>query len=149
MRQVWVDADACPRSVMQFLRSNQVQLDYRLWTVSSSNHLFTDEQHITVDPDPQAVDMVIANKMQPGDIVVTQDWGLAALVLCKGGQAIAPSGMIYSRERLPFMLEQRNLLARYRRGGGRSKGPAARTRADDQRFQQAFVLLLSKPEGSR
>jgi uncharacterized protein YaiI (UPF0178 family) len=142
MRQVWVDADACPRSVMHFLRSNQAKLGYDLWTVSSSNHLLSGEQHITVDPEPQAVDLVIANRMQAGDIVVTQDWGLAAIVLGKDGQAIAPSGLIYTSERMPFMLEQRNVLARHRRGGGRTKGPAARTTADDQRFQRAFMQLL-------
>lgn len=142
MRQVWVDADACPRSVMHFLRSNQAKHGYDLWTVSSSNHLLSGEQHITVDPEPQAVDLVIANRMQAGDIVVTQDWGLAAIVLGKDGQAIAPSGLIYTSERMPFMLEQRNVLARHRRGGGRTKGPAARTTADDQRFQRAFMQLL-------
>ena len=80
--------------------------------------------------------------MQPGDIVVTQDWGLAAVILGKGGLAIAPSGLIYTSERMPFMLEQRNVLARHRRGGGRTRGPAARTEADDLRFQQAFIKLL-------
>lgn len=142
MRQVWVDADACPRNVMHFLRSNQAKFGYDLWTVSSSNHMLSGEQHITVDPEPQAVDMVIANRMQPGDIVVTQDWGLAAIILGKQGLAIAPSGLIYTSERMPFMLEQRNVLARHRRGGGRTRGPAARTSADDLRFQEAFVELL-------
>lgn len=142
MRQVWVDADACPRTVMQFLRSNQAKFGYDLWTVASSNHLLSGEQHISVDAEPQAVDMVIANRMQPGDIVVTQDWGLAAVILGKGGRAIAPSGLVYTSERMPFMLEQRNVLARHRRGGGRTRGPAARTKADDLHFQQAFIGLL-------
>ncbi len=127
---------------MQFLRSNQAKLKYDLWTVSSSNHLLSGEQHITVDPEPEAVDIVIANRIEPGGIVVTQDWGLAAIILGKGGLAISPSGLIYTSERMPFMLEQRNVLARHRRGGGRARGPAARTDDDDLRFQQAFIELL-------
>ncbi len=139
---VWVDADACPRSVIHFLRTNRIRLGYELITVSTTNHLLDGEQHIIVDPGPQAVDLVIANRVKQGDIVVTQDWGLAAVILGKKARAIAPNGLIYTSQRIPFMLEQRNLLARHRRGGGRTKGPSARTNADDERFQQAFLRLL-------
>jgi len=140
--KVWVDADACPRSVMHFLKTNRAELGYDLVTISTTNHLLDVENHITVDPGPQAVDLAIANRVQQGDIVVTQDWGLAAVVLGKKARAIAPSGLVYTTEKIPFMLEQRNLLARYRRGGGRTKGPAARTGADDERFRWAFLRLL-------
>ena len=142
MLQVWVDADACPRRIMRFLQSHSDQLGYDLWTVSASNHMLFGEQHLTVDPEPQAVDLLIANQVRPGDIVVTQDWGLAAIILGKQAYAISPKGFIYTNDRMPFMLEQRNLLARHRRGGGRTKGPAARTDADDARFQRAFERLL-------
>lgn len=140
--KVWVDADACPRNVMRFLKASQANLGYGLVTISTSNHMLDGEHHITVDPEPQRVDLAIANQVQQGDIVVTQDWGLAAVVLGKKARAIAPSGLIYTNDRIPFMLEQRNLLARHRRGGGRTKGPAARTSTDDERFQQSFLRLL-------
>lgn len=143
MRQVWVDADACPRSVLHFLRSSQTKLGFSLITVASSNHLLEGENHIMVEAEPQATDLAIANRVQAGDIVVTQDWGLAAIVLGKQALAIAPSGQVYATERMPFMLEQRNIFARHRRSGGRTKGPAARTADDDQRFRQAFVRLLA------
>ncbi|MGI6163537.1 MAG: YaiI/YqxD family protein [Bacillota bacterium] len=146
--KVLVDADACPRNVMNFLKENQARLGYGLLTVSTSNHMLDGEYHITVDPEPQAVDIVIANRVQQGDIVVTQDWGLAAVVLGKKASAIAPSGLVYTSDRIPFMLEQRNMLARHRRGGGRTKGPAARTSADDERFQRAFMELLQTSENS-
>lgn len=133
---------------MSFLQANKAKQSkqaYDLVTVSTTNHLLEGEDHIAVDPEPQAVDLVIANRVQEGDIVVTQDWGLAAIVLGKRAQAISPTGLVYTTDRIPFMLEQRNLLARHRRGGGRTKGPAARTAADDERFQRAFLHLLSAP----
>lgn len=139
---VWVDADACPRSVLLHLRSVKDEYGYQLWTVASQNHCFDQPGHITVDPEPQATDMAIINRMQSGDLVVTQDWGLAAVVLAKGGKSLSPSGLIYQAERMDLMLEQRNALARFRRSGGRTKGPAARNKADDQRFQSALRLLL-------
>jgi uncharacterized protein YaiI (UPF0178 family) len=50
---------------------------------------------------------------------------------------------------MPFLLEQRNLFARHRRGGGRTRGPAARTAADDQRFEQSFRRLLKEIQAGR
>lgn len=139
---VWVDADACPRSVLQYLRSAESMLGYQLQTVASQNHRLEHPGHITVGPESQATDLAIINRLRRGDLVVTQDWGLAALVLAKGGKAIAPTGSIYRSEQMPLLLEQRNVLARFRRGGGRTRGPSPRQAADDQRFQAAFQQLL-------
>ncbi len=139
---VWVDADACPRAVLSYLQQAQPRWGFQLRNVSSHNHLLDVPGHITVGPESQATDLAIINRLQAGDLVVTQDWGLAALVLGKGGKALSPAGTIYQAEKMEFMLEQRNALARFRRGGGHTKGPAARTKADDQRFQTAFIRLL-------
>lgn len=140
---VWVDADACPRSVLQYLRAAEARYGYLLRTIASQNHCLDLPGHITVDPEPQATDMAIINRVQSGDLVVTQDWGLAAVVLAKGARALSPGGEIYRMDRMDFMLEQRNQLARFRRSGGRTKGPAARTKGDDQRFQAALHQLMS------
>jgi hypothetical protein len=128
--------------VLKYLIQVESEFGYRLRTVASQNHYFDQPGHITVGPEPQATDMAIINRLDKHDVVITQDWGLAALVLAKGGKAISPSGLVYRAERMPFMLEQRNLLARYRRGGGHVKGPSARTEGDDLNFQQAFQRLL-------
>lgn len=141
---VWVDADACPKAVLQFLREAKAELGYELQTVASQNHFFDQPDHITVGPESQATDLAIVNRMRRSDVVVTQDWGLAALVLAKGGKAISPVGSIYRAEKMTLMLEQRNAMARFRRGGGRTKGPAARTMTDDRNFQQAFRQLFSE-----
>lgn len=141
---IWVDADACPRACLGILRLLQQSFGYALWTVASQNHFFDQESHITVGPESQATDMAIVNRMRPGDLVVTQDWGLAALVLAKGGQALSPSGHIYRPEKMDLLLEQRAALARFRHGGGRTKGPPARTVADDERFRASLLQLLSQ-----
>ena len=146
---VWVDADACPRNVLACLRRLQPTLGFQLRTVSSSAHHFDDPQHLVVDAEPQATDLAIANRLRRGDIVVTQDYGLAAVALGKGAGAISPTGRIFRQETMPFLLEQRNLFARHRRGGGRTRGPAARTAADDQRFEQSFRRLLKEIQAGR
>ncbi|MGE5598030.1 MAG: YaiI/YqxD family protein [Bacteroidota bacterium] len=140
--KVIVDADACPRQVLEIIRRLQAAHGYELRTVSSFSHRHEDPGHIYVGDDPQAADLAVANLAAAGDIVITQDWGLAAMVLGKGAHALAPDGRVFRPETISFLLEERNLKARHRRGGGRTKGPAARTREDDRRFAEAFAHLI-------
>lgn len=142
--KVLIDADACPRGVMETVRRLQKEYNYELVTISSFNHVYDGINHITVGDGDQATDMALINRTSRGDIVVTQDWGLAALVLGKGAKAIDPGGRIHSNEKMDFLLEERYMKAKFRRGGGRTKGPSARTSADDERFERAFVSLLNR-----
>jgi uncharacterized protein YaiI (UPF0178 family) len=143
-----IDADACPR---QALAIAQELCDEKGWpciTYASYNHQLSGPHHVAVDADPQAVDLKIANEAKPGDVVVTQDIGLAALILGKQGKAVSPHGTIFRSETIAYQLEARNEHARLRRGGGRTRGPAARTQADDQRFRRALRLLMEEGEST-
>ena len=73
---------------------------------------------------------------------MTQDWGLAALVLSKKASAISPTGIEYNPEKMTFMLEEREIKAKFRRNGGRTKGPAKRTTADDLKFKQTLEKMV-------
>ncbi|HHT72823.1 MAG TPA: DUF188 domain-containing protein [Firmicutes bacterium] len=144
MLTIIVDADACPRSCMATLKRLKGSWGYRLLTVSSVDHQIDSEDHITVGKGKDNTDLAVINNTSPGDIVVTQDWGLAALALGKGAQAIAPSGRIFTDASIDFLLEERFLKAQYRRAGGRTKGPTPRSRDDDQRFEASLIELLKK-----
>jgi uncharacterized protein YaiI (UPF0178 family) len=76
------------------------------------------------------------------DIVVTQDYGLAAMILAKGASVIDQNGMRYTAENIDSLLERRYIGQKIRRGGGRTKGPKKRTREDDGRFKDAFGRML-------
>lgn len=142
--KVIVDADACPRSCLTMLKKEQTNYHYRLLTVASFNHQIDNEEHIVVDNGADAADLAIINHTQAGDLVITQDWGLAALVLGKGAFALSPSGRIYTNAKMDFMLEERSLKAKVRRSGGRTKGVSARRKEDDQRFHRAFLSILER-----
>ncbi len=145
-RRILVDADACPRQALQIADKLAAERGWQLITYASYNHQLTGACHVSVDAEPQAVDMRIANDVKASDIVITQDIGLAALVLGKQAKAINPFGRIYQKETIAFQLEERNEKARYRRGGGKTKGPAARTQADDAAFQSALRLLMEEKD---
>lgn len=137
-----VDADATPRRVLEICKQMTRDAGLDMITVSSYNHNVISSQHITVGGDPEETDIKIANLTRAGDIVVTQDWGLAALLLGRGAAVISPGGHIYRAETIDFLLEERNIKARYRRAGGRTKGPAKRTDRDDRRFTAGLKQLL-------
>lgn len=113
-------------------------------TVASFNHNIGGENHIMVGPEPEAADMAIINRTQRYDLVVTQDWGLASLVLAKGARALSPWGHLFTDAEMEGRLAQRALNARLRRGGARLPGPPKRTAADNQAFERTLRRLLGQ-----
>lgn len=145
-KRILVDADACPKPVLAIAERLASEQNWMLITYASFNHQLHGAHHVVVDAEPQAVDMRIANEVKSNDIVITQDIGLAALILGKRAGAINPFGRIYRKETIAFQLEERNEKARFRRGGGRTRGPAARTQADDVEFSQSLQRLMKEME---
>jgi hypothetical protein len=119
-----------------------------VWTVASINHNIISDHHVVVGGAAQEADIKVINLTGPGDIVVTQDWGLASMVLGKRAYCLGPSGRVFSPQTIDFLLEERELKARFRRSGGRTKGPNKRSGEDDARFAAALERLLdrSKPQ---
>lgn len=142
--KIIVDADACPKGVLKTCQEMADQNNYQLWTVASFNHNINSHQHITVGNTSQEADIKIINICARGDIVVTQDWGLAAVVLGKGATALSPGGKIYREESIDFLLEEREVKAKLRRAGGKTKGPKKRTLEDDERFVRSLRLLIQE-----
>lgn len=142
-----IDADACPRGALEICRRLGRTFDVPVWTVASFNHRIASDRHIVVGNAPEETDIAIANATQEGDVVVTQDWGLAALVLGRKARALSPDGRVYRPETMSFLLEERALKSRIRRGGGRTKGPRRRTEADDRRLETILtrILQVGKP----
>jgi uncharacterized protein YaiI (UPF0178 family) len=110
--------------------------------VASFNHNIESDHPIVVGDSFQEADIKILNLTEPGDVVVTGDWGLAATVLGKGAKCLSPIGREFHEERMDFLLEERDLKAKFRRGGGRTKGPRKRTSEDDRRFEVSLEKVF-------
>ncbi|MTI96427.1 MAG: DUF188 domain-containing protein [Firmicutes bacterium] len=132
--KIVIDADACPRAVLQTCFSLGKKYALPVWTVASFEHCIDSENHLIVGNDPQASDIKLMNITEAGDIAVTQDWGLAAMLLGKRVRCLNPAGRLYDKGKIDFMLEERNLKFRHRRGGGRTRGPRKRSREQDHKF---------------
>jgi len=141
--KIIIDADAAPKSVLKICRQAAIQFSLPVITVANFNHQVDSEHHIVVGNAPQEVDMQIMKLTLKGDVVVTQDWGLAAMVLGKGAAALSPTGRVFNPATIDFLLEERELKAKYRRRGGRTRGPAKRTSKDDKKFMKNLYMLLN------
>jgi len=141
--KIIVDADATPKNVLDICRQ-AAESPVSLITVASFNHRIESDRHVVVGNSPQETDIQVVNLTARGDIVVTQDLGLAAMVLSKGAAALSPSGHVFLEETIGFLLEERELKAKFRRSGGKTRGPEKRTAEDDRKFRESLYRLLKK-----
>ncbi|MFC5651729.1 YaiI/YqxD family protein [Paenibacillus solisilvae] len=140
-----VDADACPvkREIVEVARTYAVPV----LMVASYDHRLEPEagvQIMQVDRSDQSVDLYISNHIAKGDIVVTQDFGLATIVLSRGAIALSPRGQEYDESNIEYLMERRHELAKRRRGGGKTKGPKAMSSEDRVCFQQKLTKVLQR-----
>jgi uncharacterized protein YaiI (UPF0178 family) len=133
--KILVDADACPRSVLHICMKVGRKYGIPVWSVASFHHDIESDHHVMVGNASQEADIKIINMTDEGDVIVTQDWGLAAMVLGKGAKCLSPAGWEFRSDKIEFLLEEREVKAKLRRGGGRMKGPRRRTIEDDRRFE--------------
>jgi uncharacterized protein len=143
--KIIVDADACPKAVLQTCLKKGLQYNVPVWTIASFNHNILSDHHITVGNASQETDLKVLNLTTGGDVVITQDWGLAAMVLGKGAKCLSPDGREYESRTMDFMREEREMKAKYRRSGGRTRGPKKRTAVDDKKFAAALERVLGRP----
>jgi uncharacterized protein len=144
MYTIWIDGDGCPREVVRFTLEEGERRGVTVVLVTNVHHETKAPNRLVVDGSAQAVDLAIINRMKAGDMVITQDIGLAAMVLGKKGFALHPGGEEYRTEEMPLVLEMRESAAKHRRGGGRTRGPKKRTAQDETRFQQALRGLMER-----
>jgi uncharacterized protein YaiI (UPF0178 family) len=146
---ILVDADACPvvGIVEKIAKQNQIPCTL----LCDTNHVmrsgYSDIKIVGAGAD--AVDFALINTCHRGDIVVSQDYGVAAMALGKGAYAIHQSGKWYTNENIDLMLMERHMAKKARKGKGKkhSKGPSRRTDEDDSRFEESFVRLVEMAKG--
>lgn len=144
--KILVDADACPvvRIVERIAQKNGIPCVL----LCDTNHVLeSDYSEVrTIGAGADAVDFALINLCRKGDIVVTQDYGVAALALGKGAQAIHQSGKWYTEDNIDQMLMERHLAKKERMGKGKHhlRGPAKRTKEDDVRFRESFEKMILK-----
>lgn len=141
---IYVDADACP--VVGIVESLAEKYNIPVTLLCDTNHIIHSDysEVITVGAGADAVDYKLINMCHKGDIVVSQDYGVAAMALGKGAHAIHQSGTWYTDENIDRMLMERHLNKKARRASHKNhiSGPRKRTDADDEHFVQSFEKMI-------
>ena len=148
--QIWVDADACPGAIKEILfRAAQRT---RIMTTLVAN------QMLRVPPSPyirarqvpsgfDVADQRIVQDVQPGDLVITADIPLAALVIERQAHALNPRGEFYTPENIRERLTMRNFMEELRGSGVDISGPAAFSHSDRQAFAAQLDRFLARQGG--
>lgn len=144
--EIFVDADACP--VVKIIEKIAKKYNVGVTLLCDTNHILRSDYSGVkiIGAGADAVDFALVNMIKKGDIAVTQDYGVAAMVLSKGGHCIHQSGKIFTDENIGGLLMDRHLSkkARMSKSKHHIKGPKKRTAKDDKRFEEAFENLISK-----
>lgn len=144
--KILIDADACP--VIAFTEQAAKKYKIPLLLVCDTNHHFSPSygEVLVVGQGRDAVDFALLEKTKRGDVVITQDYGVAAVALGKGARVLHQNGMEYTDDIIGQMLFDRYRAGKERRSGkkGHLKGPKKRTQQDNERFKEALQKLLEE-----
>lgn len=140
--KIFVDADGCP--VVEIAIKIAKEFSLEIVVVKNFAHRITDPyaEVISVDIENDSADFYIVNHLSKGDIVVTQDYGLAALVLSKGSYPINQNGLVYTPENIDGMLNTRHIHQQLRKAGVRHSNAKKRTKGNDDKFKISFRSLI-------
>ena len=142
--RVFVDADACP--VVGIIEKVAKEYNVPVTLLCDTNHVLSSDysEVIVVGAGADAVDYKLISICHKGDIVVSQDYGVAAMALGKSAYAIHQSGKWYTNENIDQMLMERHLNKKARRTSRKNhlKGPRKRTSEDNERFRESFEKMI-------
>lgn len=140
--RIIVDADACP--VKEIILEKAKKYNIPVTMVTDTSHIMYGMpcEVVTVDKGRDSADIAIANLVKKGDIAVTQDYGLACMLLAKGSNIINQNGFLYTNENIDALLMRRHISAKQRRSGKKSGHVNARTAEDDKRFAECLEKLI-------
>lgn len=139
--KILIDGDGCPVIDLTIKVARKHGIEVIIFCDTSHMIERAGVQTVLIQKGMDAVDFVITNKVQKGDIVVTQDYGLAAMILSRKAFAINQNGFIYTEGNIDQLLFRRHVVKVARKSGARLKGPKKRTEEDNIKFKEALNQL--------
>lgn len=142
--QVLIDADACPVVDIAVSLCKKYRINCTLLCDTAHTIHRSGIQTLVFDKGSDSVDFAIANRVNAGDLVITQDYGLASMCLAKCARVLHQDGWEYTDINIQALLFQRHESRKYRASGGRTKGSAKRKAQQDDAFAHALEAVLQQ-----
>ena len=140
--RILIDADGCP--VVDITVRLAAKHGIECFILCDTSHVFQKKgaTTLTFSKGADSVDFALVNMVHPGDIVVTQDYGLAAMCLARNAVPVSQDGMVYNDANIDGLLSARHVAKKIRNAGGRLKGLAKRQPEQDAAFEEKLKSLL-------
>ena len=144
LMKILIDADACPVVDIAVGLCKEFHIPCLL-LCDTAHQMYRDgAETLIFDKGADSVDFALVNRVQPGDIVITQDYGVASMCLAKRARILHQDGWEYTQWNISGLMEQRHAAKKFRAAGGRTKGPSKRTAAQDKAFTESLRSLLQQ-----
>lgn len=142
--RILIDADACPVTQIAIEIAREQKLSCILFCDTA--HIIRSDyaETVTVDQGADSVDFKLVNSVQKEDIVITQDYGLAAMCLARKATVLNQNGLIYTDYNITDLLTRRHENKKKIRQGKFPKGQPKRTAEQDEIFRSAFLHIITK-----
>jgi len=140
--KILIDADGCPVVDIAVGAARKSGIECTIICDTAHSIQRDGAKTIIVDKGADSADFRLVNLVSRGDIVITQDYGLAAMCLSKCAIVINQDGKQYSEENISGLLEFRAVSAKIRRSGGRTKGMSKRTSQQDKDFEKSLIDII-------
>lgn len=142
--KIIVDGDACPSKDIIKELAKIYKIEVHVF-VDSSHYFEDDYFHIhLVSKGKDAVDIALINFMEKGDLIITQDYGLAAMAICKTNFVVNPIGFRYTNKNIDELLFKRHISSKARRSGKASTKVKKRTKENDESFYNILKKLIKE-----
>lgn len=140
--RILIDADGCPVVDITIKTARQQKIECII--ICDTSHIFEKDgtKALTVSKGADSVDFAFIHMVQKSDVVVTQDYSLAAMCLARSAVLISQDGMIYSGDNIDALLLQRHTAKKIRMSGGRLRGNPKRTHEQNLDFECKLKGLL-------
>lgn len=142
--RILIDGDACPVTNLAIQIAKSKGLEVIIFCDTAHHIDRLDVKVVTVSKGSDAVDFRLVNEIQTGDILITQDYGLAAMGLARKAYPIHQNGFVYTDKNIDQLLFTRHIGKEVRRKGGRTKGPSKRTKEQDEAFEKGLTQLIDE-----
>lgn len=142
--RVLIDADGCP--VVDIAVRLAAEYGRECLILCDDAHVFDKPgaKTLTFSRGADSVDFALVNLVRRGDIVVTQDYGLAAMCLAREAVPMDQNGRVFTAENIDGLLMARHTARKIRNAGGRLKGPAKRQAGQDRAFEESLREILKQ-----
>lgn len=140
--RILIDADGCPVVDLTVKLAKKYGIECTILCDTSHEFNRDGAKTVVVEKGADSVDFKIVNLVGEGDIVVTQDYGLAAMCLARKAIPVSQNGLVYTDKNIDQLLFTRYVSKKIRNAGGRMKGPSKRTPEQDKAFEAALERLI-------